>query len=85
MNVDPSYFGCREMNTFLYDYVERELDERILIALDNHMLVCKECEKLTVSYQNSVETARTHIPRDVKIPEELKTELIEILSDSSEG
>ena len=82
INANPQYFGCPELETFLYDYVERELDQHVLIAFDNHILVCRDCERMTDSYRSSVETARTHIAREVHIPEKLKTEIIELLDST---
>lgn len=65
MSLDPRQFRCREMNQYLFDYVERTLDERMLIALDNHLLVCSECEQLKESYQRTTQTARMHITQEM--------------------
>jgi hypothetical protein len=81
MNVDPNHFSCRELKRFLYEYVERDLDEKLLIALDNHCLVCSECESLKDSYEESNKTVYEHITRDrITIPTDLKDSLVEALT-----
>lgn len=65
MSLDPRQFGCRELNQYLFDYVERTLDERMLIALDNHLLVCTECEQLKESYERTTQAARMHMTQAI--------------------
>jgi hypothetical protein len=65
MSLDPRQFGCRELNQYLFDYVERTLDERMLIALDNHLLVCTECEQLKESYERTTQTAKVHMTQAI--------------------
>lgn len=82
LHIDPKYVGCREVEQFLYDYAERELDHRLLLALDNHLLGCQRCAGLVYSYQRSNETVRRHVPRAVPLPSELRQALVHELQDS---
>jgi hypothetical protein len=82
ISVDPSSFNCAELKRFLYDYIERELDEAILIALDNHVICCPDCEHLVNSYRDASETPREHLKQPVSMPGDVKFQIVESLSQS---
>ncbi len=84
VHFDPSNVSCDHVRRFLYEYVERELDARLLMAMDNHVLACRECQTLVESYQQSVEAARDHIRKSEKIPSNLKDDLLRTLTDMQE-
>lgn len=75
MHIDPKYVGCREVERFLYDYSERALDQRLLMALDSHTLTCRRCQETTESYKKSNDTVKKHITKDIKIPPGFKEKL----------
>lgn len=80
MHIDPNYVGCRELKQFLYDYSERELDERLLMAFDNHLLACEKCQDMVYGYQKSNETVKRHLAREIKLPADLKELLVRELT-----
>ncbi len=83
IHFDPADIGCGHIRQFLYEYVERELDARLLMAMDNHILSCSECRELADSYRLSVEAARRHLQQAGearKIPAEFKQELVRTLT-----
>jgi len=84
MHVNPSSFDCSEVKRFLYEYVERELDANILIALDTHVISCPDCQKLTDSYREAKETPREHLKQPVVIPRDVKFEIVESLSQTGQ-
>ena len=84
MHVNPSSFNCSEVERFLYEYVERELDADILIALDTHIISCPDCQKLTDSYREAKETPREHLMQPVAIPCDIKFEIVESLSQTGQ-
>ena len=42
MSVRP-YLACREIITFLADYIERELPSETLLEFERHLGVCESC------------------------------------------
>ena len=84
MNVDPRYFGCPELKRFLYEYVERELDEKLLLAFDTHLMMCRECAQLKESYEQSNKRVQEHITKDrLQIPDDLKDQLVSVLTSGN--
>ena len=82
MHVNPSSFNCPEVERFLYEYVECELDAKILIALDTHIIACPDCQKLTDSYREAKETPREHLMKPIVIPSDVKFKIVESLSQT---
>lgn len=80
MHIDPQFVACREVQRFLYDYVERELDERLLMAFDSHLLGCEGCQRIAYSYRKSTEAVRTHLAVNVALPVDLKARLVKELT-----
>ncbi len=80
VHFDPSNISCDHVRRFLYDYVERELDARLMMAMDNHVLACSECQEMVESYERSVETTRKHLSKSTKIPEGFKDDLLKKMS-----
>ena len=78
IHIDPSDITCEHIRRFLYDYVERELDARLLMAMDNHVLACDDCREMVESYRNSVEAVRRSLAQ-ASLPPELKEDLLQAL------
>ena len=79
MHIDPRHIGCREVERFLFDYVERTLDMRLLMAFDSHAVGCQHCRQMVDSYRQSNETVRRHISKVIKIPNDFRERLVESL------
>jgi hypothetical protein len=78
--MDSLKYSCQEMDELLYDYIERDLDDMILIALDAHVLTCPSCEATVKSYQEATKTAKQLINMDnIKLPDDLKSQLLKTL------
>lgn len=84
MTADPRYYGCQEVKRFLYEYVERDLDDKVLLAFDTHLMGCSECEQLRRSYEESNKTVQEHITKHhIQIPDELKSSLVDVLTGTT--
>ena len=69
---------CKECLDLLTDYIEGELDEQTVIALENHFEDCPPCIAFLKTYKTTTKVCRDTL-RSVEIPEELKSKLIEFL------
>jgi len=83
MHIDPGNINCREVSEFLYDYAERTLDERVLMAFDNHLLACEQCQAMVESYLRSNEAVKQHMAGPIQLPSELKERLVRDLTDQT--
>jgi hypothetical protein len=79
MHLDPNRVGCSDLDQFLYEYSERELDPRVLMAFDQHLLGCQHCRRTLESYRASNETVKKHLTRDIRLPREFKDSLLRTL------
>jgi len=63
---------CKRMFTFLVDYFEGTLDERISRRFELHIVDCEECKRFVNTYRKCVEVVKSF---EVDIPEELEERL----------
>ena len=76
IHFDPANVSCNTIEKFLYEYVERELDARLLMAIDNHVLGCDKCRHQIDSYELTVRTGRYHIYESISLPGHFHDDLI---------
>ncbi|HAR66917.1 MAG TPA: hypothetical protein DCR55_11980 [Lentisphaeria bacterium] len=80
--VDPRHYGCREVRQFLYDYTERGLGARVLLAMDNHLMDCQTCRDLAASYERTTQAAKLHIREaQPRMPDSLRNQLARRLNN----
>lgn len=60
---------CRDVNGFLADYVDGNLDEKTRSRFERHMRRCPPCARFFDQYQGTIEMAREAVP--VEVPKEL--------------
>ncbi|MCJ8330564.1 MAG: zf-HC2 domain-containing protein [Lentisphaeria bacterium] len=84
IHIDPSSVSCDHIKQFMFDFIERELDGRLLMAMDNHVLSCEECQVMVKNYELSVDTGRKKISKTIKLPEGFKNEILKSLQDFTE-
>ncbi len=75
-HFEQGQIRCQDVQRFLYEYTERELDARVLFAFDQHLLSCPACRQTTASYHKTRDTVRRHITREVRIPHDLRQKLL---------
>ncbi len=85
MHVNPEHIGCDTIRKFLFDYVERDLDPRVLMAMDNHTLACAKCHDLVEGYKLSIESARIRMKRDEHMPDQFRLEILRTLKEEDKG
>lgn len=79
--VDPRHYACPEVREFLYDYTERNLDVRVLLVMDSHLMTCQVCRDLTSSYERTTQAAKVHLQHTVpRMPDSLRTQVIRRLN-----
>jgi anti-sigma factor RsiW len=49
---------CREVNAFLFDYVEHGLTPERRAIFDRHLAICADCRNYLESYEQTVKLAR---------------------------
>lgn len=74
MNVIPiikSFFlkkvTCEDVNTFLADYLEGQLDTATHKAFENHLAMCPNCVPFLEQYQTTIQLVTEE--REVPIPD----------------
>jgi hypothetical protein len=82
IHFDPADVSCPHVRRFLYDYAERGLDSRLLMAMDNHVLACPECRDLVETYRLSIEAARRTLASSEAIPPKVRSELVRRLGQA---
>lgn len=85
IHFDPADVACTHVRRFLFDFVERDLDSRLLMAMDNHVLACAECRNLVETYRLSIEATRQSLAPAVAIPPETKSQILRRLSRTRGG
>jgi hypothetical protein len=71
---------CRKIAELLGDYLEGTLPKRTAELLEWHIDGCAPCVAFINTYRGTVNATRTL--RDVEIPPELKTRLLNVLKQS---
>lgn len=77
--VRPRPLSCEEVNRFIMDFLDGEVDERTEVRFEAHLRNCPNCEAFLDQYRNTV-----HLVKDrdnVQIPDELVRRTIDFLQD----
>jgi predicted anti-sigma-YlaC factor YlaD len=65
---------CREATEFLFDYLEGNLAEAVIVEFEIHIKKCGWCADYIASYRKTVTLTRTlgsEQPAEIAVPEEL--------------
>lgn len=74
------YLPCREILSFLADYLEGTLDAGARAEFDRHLAVCPSCVAYLASYRATVRLARASAEETADPPEELVVAILESVS-----
>ena len=79
-----NYITCRELITFLADYLDGELPPAKVKEFERHLAVCPSCVQYIASYQETIRMAKSAMTapelRIEDIPEDLVTAILESVS-----
>lgn len=68
---------CRELNSFLMDYLSGELPSDKRAVFDEHLNSCPECVAYLRSYEETVRLGRAAFSRpDEPVPDEVPDEVV---------
>lgn len=79
------YITCKEVLTFLADYLSHELPEAKNEEFERHLSVCDACVAYIANYEVTIRMARlASSPPDLRV-EEVPTELLEAILASRDS
>jgi len=79
LHLWPEGVTCADFEQSLYAFSERELDARVLLAYDQHLLGCAACRQLFAGYRGSNEVVKRHMTREIRLPREFGEALVRTL------
>lgn len=74
--------SCRQVNQFIVDYLEGDMDERTRIQFESHLHNCPNCTKFLDQYRETVYLV--HDSDDVELPPELVDRTVDFLRNHYE-
>lgn len=75
--------NCQDVNGFLADYLDGNLDERTKARFERHMRRCPPCAKYFDQYNETIQITREVAP--VEVPRELADHTLEFLRQRRHG
>lgn len=78
MSVRP-YLACREIITFLADYIEGELPSETRLEFERHLGVCESCTAYLASYRETIRACRAAAKFDDDVSDKAPDDLIEAI------
>jgi anti-sigma factor RsiW len=81
MSVKP-YLPCKEIISFLADYVDAALPADTLAEFERHLAVCPSCVAYLASYRETIRTCRELAKFDESVSDAAPDELIEAILKS---
>lgn len=67
---------CKELITFLGDYLARELPPERNLEFERHLAICESCVQYLASYQETIRMARAAVDPPRLAVEEMPADLI---------
>lgn len=75
----PQPLSCEEINRFIVDFLDGNMDEPRRSAFGIHLHHCSNCAAFLNQYRHTIRLTRA--ARDIPIPEELVRRTIDILQN----
>ena len=69
---------CREVYSFLDDFIDGRLDPLTRLSFGSHLLLCSACRKYLASYRTALQVARDSERADAR-PDEIPEQLIQAI------
>jgi|UniRef100_A0A7C3UY73 hypothetical protein len=73
-NAKRKEFTCEDIEAILLEYIDKEMDERILYQMERHRMSCAHCTKLIKSFRLVIRYLKAIEEKDV--PEEVHQKLL---------
>ncbi len=84
MGAMPGMLTCREVEDFLYAYVEDELPRVQRVKFDVHIALCRECHDYLARYRETVALARRAFEDPAApVPDSVPDDLVEAIVRAS--
>ena len=77
------YITCRELISFIADYLDGVLAEEARFEFDRHLAVCPSCVAYLASYRESIRLAKAASEEPQSLADEAPAELIEAIIAAS--
>lgn len=74
------YLACGEVITFLFEYLEDELDAGRRAEFDRHLAICPSCRNYLSTYRETLLLVRNQQPADEAEIPEVPQHLVEALA-----
>ena len=73
----PLMITCREVEAFIFDYLDGALSPRERVVFRIHLLVCRECRDYLARYRRAIEAGRIAFAHpDDDVPEDVPDDLV---------
>lgn len=69
---------CEEVDQFIYDFLEGQLDPKTVRQVERHLKICKNCQRFIESYRKTRLLGQN--PRTIPLDPEFKDKMMEFLS-----
>ncbi len=85
MPMIPGMMTCREVESFLDDYLEGTLPALVKVRFEFHLLVCKDCRRYIARYRTAIGLGAKLLEgvdgnaEDAGVPEDLTEVIIDSL------
>lgn len=78
MNQRP-YITCRQLISFIADYIEGSLDADTHFEFERHLGVCPSCRAYLASYRETIQMAKVTATEPEQLVDDAPAELIEAI------
>ena len=83
--MSAAYITCRELITFLADYLDGELPAEKNVEFERHLSVCISCRQYIATYRETIRMAKAAMLMPELRVEEAPADLITAILASIEG
>ena len=73
---------CREVITFLADYLENELPAERRVAFERHLALCDSCTDYIAMYESTIRLARAATKEPALRVEDMPEDLVKAILDA---
>lgn len=75
--IRPKPLSCQQVNQFILDYLEGDMDDQTRVAFESHLQNCPNCAAFLDQYRSTTRLVRE--AEEIEVPPEVVDRTIEFL------